>query len=132
MTFRLAYNTTDAPVVVDPAGRMLGGHEWGPARSTSDEAKSALRAGRLVWVELDDDASPAPEVAAAIARVDELNSRTEAFGSLEPADLEQLAAGAELELGGRTTKTQLVELLTYSDVAPPAPAKSTSAKETRA
>lgn len=116
--YRLAYNPTDAPMLIDAAGRTLGGGEWGPVSSTADEVKAALEADTLVYVDLADDAEASVPAAAARTRVAELNERTEAFGALDKPELEQLAA--ELEPADGANKAQLVELLAYSSVALPA------------
>ena len=61
--FRTAYNTTDAPVVVDSEGRSIGGGEWGTVETTEDAVKAALEAGSLEIIagELDDGPGQNPD-----------------------------------------------------------------------
>lgn len=71
--FRLAFNPTDSPVLIDDDGHTLPGGEWGPALTTESAVKAALEAGQLVWSQdPSDDADPA--AVAASKRVADLNA----------------------------------------------------------
>jgi hypothetical protein len=46
---RLAYNTTDSPVIVTKDGRTLGGGEFGPVDADDKAVQAAIDAGWLTW-----------------------------------------------------------------------------------
>lgn len=77
MAYRLAYNTSDSPLLIDDEGHVLGGREWGAVNDKLDQARDAVRAGTLRFVdELGEDADPA--ATAAMDRVTELNQSDDA------------------------------------------------------
>lgn len=121
--YRLAYNPTDSPVLVDAAGRTLGGREWGPVKTTADEVKVAHDAGRLVYVELDAKHRNRVDEAASRAhdRVDELTKRSSAFDAVEKGELEQLVTKHQLRAHPHASKSELVDLLAHSNLDAPAP-----------
>lgn len=125
MTYVLAYNPTDSPVVIDTAGRVLGGREWGPVDTTDAAAKEAFDAERLLQPEAPAKGSSGPAADATKAAA-ELTKRAESFGT---ADKEQLLATARAAglLGADDTphKPELVALLTRSAV----PTSGLAAKE---
>jgi hypothetical protein len=123
MTYVLVHNPTDGPVLLDSAGRMLGGHEWGAADTTDDMAAAALDSGRLIR-----PAAPAkdanPDALAAAQLAADLNARASAFQAADKDDL--LEQARDLGLVGVDDvphKDQLVAALTRS--AAPLPAKGT-------
>lgn len=87
--YRTAYNTTDSVVVVDPAGRTLGGREHGPVDDLFDEVDRAIERGDLVIVADTDTLAQVPEV---VDLTVELNDRRKAFlDDATPSDLRALA-----------------------------------------
>ena len=130
MTFVLAYNPTDGPVVTDTAGRMLGGREWGPVDASDDAVKEQFAAGRLVQVDAPGKQADPAAVAAAkeaerlTARANELHAN----GS-KPA-LTEAARDAGL-IGDEETPTvsELVALLVRTDVPIPTSEPAKPAKE---
>lgn len=71
--FKVAYNPTDSPAVVDAEGRTIGGREWDAASDDAPEVQQALGAGQLVWVDPDGGSDPHPGFQAALAAVAERN-----------------------------------------------------------
>ena len=55
MVQRVAFNTTESPVVIDDEGHAIPGLERAEVDSASAVVKQALSAGRLVWVESGED-----------------------------------------------------------------------------
>lgn len=99
------YNPTDAPVVVDALGHMIGGGEWGTYDSTADEVKAAIEAGTLVHVDVDIDAVDNPSAAAQAAfkrtkkikeREDKVKPDKDDDKKPKKADLHEAAADAGL------------------------------------
>lgn len=80
MTLSLAFNTTDAPVLVDEAGYVIDGKGWGPVDTADPLGKAELDAGRLVPVTEKSllAAKDNPAAQAAIAALDERRDRLEA------------------------------------------------------
>jgi hypothetical protein len=54
MTYRLAFNPTDSPVIIDDDGRGLAGHDWAAVDDSSALVTDAIAAGRLVWPAIPD------------------------------------------------------------------------------
>lgn len=121
--FVVAYNPTDGPVLIDDAGRVVGGGEWAPVDSTDETAKAAFDAGRLLRAEAPArDANPLAVQAAAQAKA--FTDRSRAFAALDRDDLAELARTAELIEGDQLPhKDELVAVLVRSDVPTPTPAK---------
>ena len=119
--YKVAYNSTSGPVVIDDAGRVIGGGEWGVVDSTSDATKQAIDAGRLVWADEPPADGGNPAAIDAFEHGAFLTSRADA---LSAHDREQLAGFARSDglLGEDAPtplKAQLVDLLARSsfDVA---------------
>lgn len=74
MTYRLAFNPTDSPVLIDAEGRSIAGQSWAAVEQDTPEVTEAAAAGRLVWPETPDalagDGTPAGH---AQALVEQLN-----------------------------------------------------------
>jgi hypothetical protein len=124
MTYALAYNPTDGPVVIDAAGRTLGGREWAPANTTDDFVKQAVDAGRLVLA-----AAPAKDAAAepvkAHREAQRLTERQRALQALEKLQLLELAVtGGLYGENDDPNKADLVSVLTHSSVDLPVAAKA--------
>jgi hypothetical protein len=130
MTFHLAYNPTDGPVVIDTAGRVLGSREWGPVDAADDTAKQLLDADRLVRV--DKPVKGANDDALAAAKeTDRLNSRANQFQS--KASKESMTAVARdaglIGDADSPTVAELVALLVRTDVPIPTSEPAAPAKE---
>lgn len=122
--FRPAYNLTDRPVPIDPSGRQLGGLEWGPVDTTTDEVRTAVDSGHLVIHPgdgLGDDAGEEVKVAAAAAVARQ--RRLDAYRAADVNDVRIAAEAAGLPVddgagGPLRTKTELVADLIYVDDDP--------------
>jgi hypothetical protein len=129
VSFVLAFNPTDGPVIIDIAGRSLGGGEWGAIDITDDIAKDALDTHRLVR-----PAEPGkganPEALRAHKRAQALSARQGAFDATEKEQLQSIAVHADL-IGpdGDLSKTELVALLVHSSVDIPTAANKPAQKE---
>lgn len=136
--FKTAYNPTDSPVVIDDLGHSIGGREWGAVETTDDATKAAIDGGLLVLVdEPGRGASVNDRAAGAFARTAEIGERSKAFAGLDRDALFELAVEHEVvaDDAERTpTKGELVTLLVFSDVEPPAktpkPARSSGGSQT--
>lgn len=104
--FVTAYNTTDGPLVIDQAGRVLGGGEHGTVRADRAPARALLESGQLVEVEHRDDPDVSDEgrrVFAETATANEGASRS----SSSPQEAEQqspAAPGEDAPEPARTTR----------------------------
>jgi hypothetical protein len=130
MTFQLAYNPADGPVIIDSAGRVLGSREWGPVDSADDTAKQMLADNRLVRV--DKPAKGANDDALAAAKeTDRLNSRANQLHSKASKESMTAAARDAGLIGDDDSPTiaELVALLVRSDVPIPTSEPATPAKE---
>jgi hypothetical protein len=129
MTYKLAYNPTDSPVVIDTAGRVIGGREWGAVDTTDEVAKTAAEQGQLV-LPSPPGKGARPEALHAHRRAQALSERQEAFSAAEKPRLQQLAVDADL-IGpeGDPSKTELVALLVHSRVDTPTAATKPAPKE---
>lgn len=130
---RTGYNPTAAPVVVDAAGHMIGGGEWGTYESTEDAAKAAIDAGTLLDVDADIDKSSNPSAAAQVAfkRTKEIKERAEKAKKVEKADLRE--AAVEADLIEETADPHLPELrVTVAEATHvPLPESKSKSKRTR-
>lgn len=111
---KLAFNTTDTPVLVDEGGYTIGGRGWGAIETTDSIAKAELDAGRVTLA--DEDAarkSDREDVATAVAALDsrreaqkaaEKASKDQLVEALDPEVVESLDAGAD----GTPSKDDLV------------------------
>jgi hypothetical protein len=85
-----AFNTSSGPVTVDAEGRQIGSKDWGTIDTTADQAKAGVESGRLVIVDVAEDAHP--HAAAAQQRTAQVAER---FTHFESLDKEQLVAVAK-------------------------------------
>jgi hypothetical protein len=123
MSYALAYNPTDGPVVIDAAGRTLGGREWGPANTTDDFVKQAVDARRLVLAAIPAKGA-APEPVQAHREAQRLTERQRALQAMEKPQLLELAVAAGLARSvDDPNKADLVSVLSHSSVDLPAAAK---------
>lgn len=128
MTFVLAYNPTDRPVIIDSAGRSLGGGEFGAVDTSDPLAKTALAADELVRPD-DPGKGANPAAVQAHRRAQALTDRQTAFAALDKPRLLEISTDAALvEDGSDPSKTELVTALVHSGVdtptagsTPPAP-----------
>lgn len=86
--YRLAYNTTDSALVVDPSGRLLDGRTHGPVDDVFDEVDAAIGRGDLHVVS---DTAHLAQVTEQADLVVELNDRRAALLAATPSDLRALA-----------------------------------------
>lgn len=95
-----AYNTTDRPVLIDPAGRQLGGGEWGAVDSTNDEVRTGVDLGMLVLKTVDEllVADVVPEARDAAERARTLDDRRRVFADAGAEDVRTAAIRAGLDL----------------------------------
>lgn len=130
MTFQLAYNPSDGPVVIDTAGRILGSREWGAVDTTDDTAKQLLSTDRLIRV--DKPAKGANSDALEASRETErLNTRANQLHA--KASKEAMTAAARdaglIGADDAPTVAELVALLVRTDVPIPTSEPATPAKE---
>jgi hypothetical protein len=130
---QLAYNTTDAPVLADDLGHVIGGRDWGTVDSTDAASKLALGTDSLVLVDEDSigkDANPA--AVAAVERLTERRKRHDAATATQKDKLAEALEDAGVDVDDDATKAELVEAAESSDVKLTAPrkpaAKSSSAR----
>jgi hypothetical protein len=129
MTYKLAYNPTDGPVVIDTAGRMIGGRDWGAVDTTDDLTKTAVEQGRLVLPDPPGKGAR-PEALHAHRHAQALSDRQEAFAAADKPRLQQLAADGDLTgPDDEPSKTDLVALLVHSSVDTPTAANKPAPKE---
>lgn len=119
MAHEVVYNTTDAPVIADDEGRVIGGGEWGAVDTTADTVKRALDRGDLVTVEVNDQSHA--DARAARDRAEELTSRSSKLGNLGKDALVEMAtdAGLEIDPDDPPHKPDLVSMLAARDVEIP-------------
>lgn len=126
--FVTAYNPTDGPVLIDDAGRVLGGGEFGPVDTTEQPTKDALEDGRLVRPDSEPGRGASDEAIAAAQRAKLLEERAQAFRALDKPVLIRLAGDVDVAPGldddQLPAKAALVSALAYSDV--PVPPKKES------
>jgi hypothetical protein len=76
--YRLAFNPTDRPVIVDDEGRVLAGHDWEALDDTDERILALVEQGQLVWPATPDalpgDGTPA---GAAAQKALDLNQQAE-------------------------------------------------------
>lgn len=120
--YRPAFNRTDRPVLIDAAGRQLGGREFGAVDTTSDEVKRAVANDelRVYTADFGDDAHP--DAVEAAGRATLLEARR---SELAGADVDRLRAGAvkaevapDEAAAGEMSKAELVLALTHVDAEP--------------
>lgn len=117
--YRPAFNRTDRPVLIDAAGRQLGGREWGAVDTTSDEVKRAVANDELrtYTAEFGDDAND--DAKAAANRATLLESRRSSYSSADVEQLRKAAVTSEVapdaEAAGDMAKAELVLALTHVD-----------------
>jgi hypothetical protein len=90
MTFQPAFNPTDSPVLIDSAGRTLGGGEWGAVNLSDPFAQEASEAGRLVLPDLRTSGAT-PEALEAKASADRANQRGDQLRAKDAGELARLA-----------------------------------------
>lgn len=129
MSFVLAYNPTDRPVIIDSAGRSLGGGEFGAVDSTDDLAKAALAEGALIRPDAPGKGAN-PDAVHAHRRAEALTDRQTAFAAADKKRLHDLAVDAGL-IGEDDDphKPDLVTALVHSSVDTPTAASKTAPKE---
>lgn len=96
MVYRTGYNPTDTPVVVDDEGRTIGGREWGTYQTTEDAAQAALSDGRLLEVEVPDEAGVNPLATAAHERTQVVQDRVEQVKPMDKPTLRDAAIESDL------------------------------------
>jgi hypothetical protein len=92
--FVTVYNTTSAPITVDPEGRQIGGNDWGTVNTTQELVKPYLAPngdGSLVQVEVP-TSNAHPDAVAAAERTEAVSARSE---SLQAVGKDVLAAAAK-------------------------------------
>jgi hypothetical protein len=127
MSFVLAYNPTDSPVIIDIAGRALGGGEWGAVDPVDVHTAAAVDGSRIVLAAAPGkDAGPA--AVAAQQEAQRLTKRQSTFAATDPVVLLDLALTAGLFTDdAKPTVDQLVLALTRSSVD--LPVAATPSKE---
>ncbi|HVL32572.1 MAG TPA: hypothetical protein VM600_03220 [Actinomycetota bacterium] len=115
-----AFNTTDAPVVIDERGRTIGGGEWGAVDTDCAAATAALADGRLRLVG-DIPSESAPAALAAAARTNELAARAKRLEGLDESALRRIAERAGVQPG-----LERIWELAVLGVEPPAKATATT------
>src|SRR3954466_12002352 len=83
--FVTAYNTTPGPLVIDQAGRTLGGYEWGTVRADRAPARALLESGQLVKVEPRNDPGVNPDAALAFTETAQAHRDPREDGKPSPA-----------------------------------------------
>lgn len=113
MKYRLGYNTTDSPLVVDEEGRVIGGHDWGAVQMGDQLADSLLEERTLVLVDVDLTEVSNERAVAAASFVDMLNERAAATKTLPKTRLRTAAREAGIvEEDENPTVAELRELVT--------------------
>lgn len=139
MTLKIAYNNTDAPVLVDEWGYTIGGRSWGVVDTTQDRYQAEVEAGRIA--DADTDLLAASENPDALAAVQALQARTAAVSaarSLSKAELVEALPQevvADLPEGGDglPSKDDLVAAAVDNDVElPEDDKKATTTTKSRA
>lgn len=94
--FVTAFNRTQTPVIIDDAGRVLGGLEWGTVAVTQSRTQDAVARGALVLVDITNPSTTASPVNDADARTAAAETRVQAAQHLSEAELDDAldAAGA--------------------------------------
>lgn len=115
--FATAFNTTDAPVVVDDEGRTIEGRSWGTIETTTDAAKAAADEGTLqVYPDkLDDAPGQNPDAVDAYHRTAAVQSRARAYSELDTDELARLADDEADFKPRRRHKRDLVHHLALRD-----------------
>lgn len=95
--FRPAFNPTASPVLVDGAGRSIGGGEWGAVDTTEPRVREALNGGRLdLGPAVDSDAKLSGDADAAYQRAVVLEDRRQTLSGATVAQLRDFA-GEDLD-----------------------------------
>lgn len=127
--FATGYNTTDGPVVIDNAGRVLAGGEFGPVDTAQQTVQDAVDAGRLVLPDAQPGRGSSDGAVDAAAAAEQLQGRADAFRAADKKVLVKLATGLHVagEPGedGVPHKADLVSALAYSDVQLPTATSTT-------
>lgn len=112
--YRLAYNPTATPVIVDAAGRTLAAGAHGPVDDVSPFVDREEGRGRLVYVDLADGQDVSADVAGAVDRIEALNARRgRLLDGLTPTRLRTLAG--DRGLPADVTPAQLAGILAADD-----------------
>lgn len=115
MSLKLAYNTTETPLLVDGAGFQIGGRDWGPIDPSDSFAVAELAARRIVEVSEAslEAATDNPAAVRALAALAARRERAEAAEALSKDELlERVGDSADaLPVGGdgKPAKADLVE-----------------------
>lgn len=117
MSYQVAYNPTDAPVLIDFEGRSLGGREWGVVDRSDELVVAALEADRLrtypSGVDAADDTDP--DALAANTLAAELEDRRGRLGEVAVDELRAAAVRAAVvpaDQADDVDKPRLVRMLT--------------------
>lgn len=126
MTYVLAYNPSDGPVLIDGQGRTVGGREWMAVDNTDPVAKLAFDSERLLQPE-PPTKNADPHAVAAAKEAARLTARAKKLAALDKDVLLDAARTAGLVAEDDTPhKNDLVALLTRTDIDPPAKPAHTS------
>lgn len=133
-TLKLAYNTTDSPILVDEAGYVIGGRSWGPVDANDVRALAEYDAGRLVDANEEAlTASGNPDAIDAVRALHDRRARYEAaqaldkdelIEALDPEVIDDLPVGGD----GKPAKDDLVEVAAAGDAPLPEATKKTTSR----
>lgn len=106
---KTAFNTTDQPVIIDDAGRQIGGYDWGTISTTEERASDALDAKILVLVDRPEGVEINPSAQAAFDvtdAADELASlpADEVKALVEDDDVNKAEAVEQAARSGKSPK----------------------------
>ena len=138
MTLKIAYNNTDAPVLVDEWGYTIGGRSWGVVETTQERYQAEVAAGRIA--DADADALAASENPDALAALEALQHRSEAVTAARALSKDELVAAlppevvADLPEGGDglPSKDDLVAAAVDNDAELPEADKKATTTKSRA
>lgn len=117
--FVAAHNPTDQAVVVDDAGRTLGGGEWGVVDTTADQVKTAVDAARLTLApDLKADSGNTADANDAARTAETAEKRRRQLDALDADAVHALADQAGV--GEGTKAAQVGELARRDDIDVPA------------
>lgn len=121
-----AQNVSDSPVLIDAAGRTLGGGDWGPVDRHDPVAQEAIGDSRLaIHPDLVVSGDTSEEARTAVERAEVLERRRRELANLSEDQLTTLAnaAGIDVELDDDFDTVEAADtlrrVLVYVDPPPP-------------